>query len=152
MATAEKTTDDASDLSVRAARELVITLTRLRRQLKEVATAADLTPSQASVASRLSKHGPSSTSALAAAEKVRPQSMAATLAGLDEQGLLVRYPDPDDGRRQLIDLTELARDAIDGTRQARYDWLANELQTRFTTAERGQILTALELLSRLTDR
>ena len=61
---------------------------RLRRKLKELATADDLTPSQTAVLIRIAKNGPASTSELAGAERVRPQSMATTLAGLDRHGLI----------------------------------------------------------------
>src|SRR6476646_9466310 len=82
---------------------------RLRRKLTELAAEDDLTPSQTAVLVRIAKNGPASTSELAGAERVRPQSMATTLAGLDRHGLITRKPDPDDGRRQLITLTPQAR-------------------------------------------
>ena len=66
--------------AVRAAHDVVTVLSRLRRRLKELAPGDGLTPSQTSVLSRLDKEGPASASALASAERVRPQSIAATLA------------------------------------------------------------------------
>lgn len=70
----------ASDSAVYAAREIRVVFSRIRRRLKDASDNRELTPSQTSVLSRLSKEGPASMSALAAAERVRPQSMAATLA------------------------------------------------------------------------
>ncbi|GAA2240792.1 MarR family transcriptional regulator [Kitasatospora cystarginea] len=123
--------------------------TRLRRRLWEVADTQDLTPSQLSALSRLSKDGPMSASELAAAERVRPQSTAATLAVLDQRGLIQRHPDPEDGRRQLVTLTELGREYVAGSRQAREEWLARALQDHCTEDERRTVIEALTLLDRL---
>lgn len=124
---------------------------RLRRRLKDVATGSDLTPSQTAVLTRLWKEGASSTSALAAAEKVRPQSMATILTGLDQHGLIRRAPDPNDGRRQMISLTAAGRRRAESDRQVREEWLARAMQERYSERERRVVLEALGLLQRLTD-
>ena len=89
--------DHISDAAVQAARDLRVVFSRLRRRIREVAQDADLTPSQESALSLAGKHGAATASALAAAEGVRPQSMATTLAALEQHGLIRRTPDPDDG-------------------------------------------------------
>jgi len=124
---------------------------RLRRQLKDVATGGGLTPSQTAVLTRLWKDGASSASALAAAERVRPQSMAAIVAALDEHGLIHRAPDPDDGRRQVISLTAAGRRRAESDRQVREEWLARAIQERYSQRERRVINDALALLQRLND-
>lgn len=139
-----------SGSAVRVARDVVVAFSRLRRRLREVADPHELTPSQVSVLSRLDKSGDVSASDLATAERVRPQSMAATLAVLDQQGLIQRRPDPDDGRRQLISLTVAGRERVEGNRQAREEWLARVLHDRYTEAERRTIGEAMALLDRLT--
>ncbi|MER6981001.1 MarR family winged helix-turn-helix transcriptional regulator [Streptomyces carpinensis] len=133
-----------------AARDLRVVFSRLRRRIREVAQDEDLTPSQVSALTLVGKHGAATASALAAAEGVRPQSMAATLAALEQSGLIRRSPDPDDGRRQLVTLTDSGRERIEGNRQVRAEWLTRALEDRYTEDERQTLLTAFALLERLT--
>jgi DNA-binding MarR family transcriptional regulator len=142
--------DVVTGSSVRAAHELRAVVGRLRRRLREVAAGDDLTPSQSAVLGRLGADGPASASALAAAEGVRPQSMATTLAALGQLGLVRRDPDPQDGRRQLLTLTPAGRERMEGGRQAKQEWLARAFQERYTQAERQLVLEAMALLGRLT--
>ena len=124
---------------------------RLRRQLKEVSTGSDLTPSQTAVLTRLWKEGASSASVLASAERVRPQSMATIVAALEQRGLIERTPDPEDGRRQVVSLTARGRRRAESDRRAREEWLARAIQERYSEKERRVILDALSLLERLTE-
>ena len=124
---------------------------RLRRQLRGLATDGDLTPSQTAVLTRLWKEGASSASALAGAERVRPQSMATIVAALEQRGLIERTPDPEDGRRQVISLTKAGRRRAESDRQVREEWLARAIHERYSESERHTILDALSLLERLTD-
>ncbi|GGL63453.1 MarR family transcriptional regulator [Streptomyces fumigatiscleroticus] len=139
-----------SDSAARAARELRVVFSRLRRRIRQVARDDDLTPSQVSALTLVGKHGAATASALAAAEGVRPQSMAATLAALDQHGLIRRSPDPDDGRRQLVTLTDAGRARIEDNQQLREEWLARAFQDRCTEDERRTLLRAMALLERLT--
>ncbi|HYO01019.1 MAG TPA: MarR family transcriptional regulator [Mycobacterium sp.] len=140
-----------SESAVAAARDLRVMFSRLRRRLLEVATADDLTPSHTAVLIRLIKDGPASTSQLAGAERMRSQSMATTLTGLDRHGLIVRTPDPNDGRRQLIALTALGRTHAENDRKVREEWLVRAMQDRYAEPERRVISEALTLLERLND-
>lgn len=119
---------------------------RVKRRLKELAETDDLTPSQSSMLSRLDKDGPASASELAAAERIRPQSVAAILTALREAGLIQRQPDPADGRRQVVSLTTAGRQRLQGDRKVRQEWLARTLQDRCTEDERQTIIKALALL------
>jgi DNA-binding MarR family transcriptional regulator len=134
-----------------AARDLRVVFSRLRRRLRDVAIDGDLTPSQTAVLIRLWKEGASSASALAGAERVRPQSMATIVAALDQRGLIERTPDPEDGRRQVLSLTKAGRQRAESDHKVREEWLARAMQDSYSERERRVILDALSLLERLTD-
>jgi DNA-binding MarR family transcriptional regulator len=139
-----------SQSAVQAAHELRTMFSRLRRRMRESYDTKGLSPSQTSVLSRLSKDGPASTSELATAEGVRHQSMAATLAVLDEHGLIARRPDPTDGRRQLVSVNKAGRAFLDDKRRASEEWLARSLHEHYTERERQTVIKALALLERIT--
>lgn len=138
-----------SSSALRASLDVRVVVSRLRRRLMEVADADDITPGQASVLARLGRGDVSTASALATAEHVRPQSMAVTLAQLEQMGLITRTPDPSDGRRQIIELTAVGRERVEGARQAREEWLTTSFQAEFTEDERQVIIAAMALLERL---
>jgi DNA-binding MarR family transcriptional regulator len=143
--------DGISDSAVAAARDIRVVFSRLRRRLKDIAVDG-LTPSQTAVLTRLWKDGPSSASALAGAEQIRPQSMATILSALGVRGLIKRTQDPNDGRRQMVSLTPAGKKRAESDRRAREEWLARTLQERYTESERRVIVDALSLLERLTEQ
>jgi DNA-binding MarR family transcriptional regulator len=117
--------------------------------MQEHSATSGLPAPQASVLARLERTGPSSASELAGAERMRPQSMAAIVKALETQGLIARAPDPVDGRRQVITLTEPGRQVARGAQATRDEWLAHALAERYTDAERATIADAVRLLDRL---
>ena len=143
--------DGIAESAAAAARELRVVVSRLRRQLRGLAIDGDLTLSQTAVLTRLWKEGASSASALAGAERVRPQSMATIVAALEQRRLIERTPDPEDGRRQVISLTKAGRQRAESDRQVREEWLARAIHERYSESERHTILAALTLLERLTE-
>jgi len=136
--------------ALQASIDVRVAFGRLRRRLSSVASGDQLTPSQASVLTRLAKGEAATASGLAAAEGMRPQSMAAILAALEQQGLVSRSPDPTDGRRQIVMLTKAGRARDHGNRQARDEWLTRAMLERFTEDERQTIIEAMALLERVS--
>jgi DNA-binding MarR family transcriptional regulator len=129
-----------------AAGELRLVLGQLVRRLR---AEYSFPVAQASVLSRLDREGAQTTSALAAAERVRQQSMAQTLAELETAGLIARRPDPADGRRVLIELTQGGRERVLEARGRREDWLAAAIADELDPEEQQTLLAAVPLLRRL---
>jgi DNA-binding MarR family transcriptional regulator len=139
-----------SATAVRAARDLRVVVGRLVRRFKETHDHHEVSPSQVSLMCRLGGTGEASASELAAAERVRPQSIATTVAALEERGLITRRPDPDDGRRQLISLSDAGRKTLEDGERAGEEWLVQALQERLGEQERQTVIEAMALLERLT--
>ncbi len=135
--------------AVEVAAALVVAVGRLRRRLREVATVDDLSPSATSALDRIAKGEARTVSELAVRERVRPQSMAATVEALLDRGLVQRRPDPEDGRRRLLAVTDLGADRAGSHRRALHAWLAQAVDERLTAAERDALLKAAALLDRL---
>jgi DNA-binding MarR family transcriptional regulator len=103
------------------------------------------------VLGRLDREGPLSTVELAAAERVRPQSMGQTLAELESQGLVARQPDDSDRRRTLIELTDAGRATLAEDRKRRVGWIAEAIERDFSASEREVLAHAVRLLERLAE-
>jgi DNA-binding MarR family transcriptional regulator len=106
---------------------------------------------QMTVLSRLDREGPASVSDLAAAAKMRPQSMAQTVRELEDAGLVFRRPDPGDARRAFVELTDAGLQLLLTTRAAREDWLTRTLDRELDAREREVVARALALLRRVAD-
>jgi DNA-binding MarR family transcriptional regulator len=132
---------------VQGASELRLVLGQLIRRLR---AEYSFPVAQASVLSRLDREGAQTASALAAAEHVRPQSMAETLAELEAAGLIERRRDPADGRRIQIELTEEGRSRVLEGRGRREDWLAAAIAAELSADEQRTLLAAVPLLQRLS--
>src|ERR1700724_2776268 len=122
---------------------------KLKRRLREQASAGDLTQSQLAVLGHLDRLGPTTVTALARMAGGRPQSMGATVAGLEALRLIKGSPDATDGRQTILSLTPACRELIRSGRAARHDWLLRAIQTKLTPEEQEQLASALSLLNRL---
>ena len=77
----------------------------LVRRVRAAAASHELSLTEAAVMARLARDGPATTADLARAEGMKPQSMGATIAALEERGMVERKPHPTDGRQVNIELT-----------------------------------------------
>ena len=99
--------------------------------------------------SRLERDGPSTVTTLAHAEGMRPQSMGASIAALEELGHVKASPDPKDGRQTLWSVTPKSRALVQAARAAKQDWLSGAIQKNFSAAEQDELARAMKLLDRL---
>jgi len=130
------------------ASELRVVLGQLVRRLR---AEHRFSLAQGAVLGRLDRGGASSTSDLAAAERVRPQSMAQIVSELEADGLLSRRPDPGDGRRALIELTDRGLRTLEAERRQREGWLIGAMAESFSEEEQQALARAVPLLRRLAD-
>ena len=132
----------------RTASELRFVLGQLIRRLR----AEHRFPlTQGAVLGRLDREGRQSVSDLAASERVRQQSMAQTVSDLEADGLVERRPDPEDGRRALVSLTERGIAALQADRRQREGWLARAIADDLSPEEQAVLRDAVELLRRLAE-
>jgi DNA-binding MarR family transcriptional regulator len=131
-----------------AASELRVVLGQLVRRLR---AEHRFSLSHGAVLGRLDREGPRSTSDLAAAERVRPQSMAQTVSELEAEGLISRHPDPTDGRRAVLELTERGRQTLQADRRQREGWLIQAIADGFSEQEQRTLAQAVPLLKRLAE-
>jgi DNA-binding MarR family transcriptional regulator len=131
------------------AHELRETIGRLLRRLR--AEPGELPVGQIAVLSRLDREGPASISDLAAADRMRPQSMAQTVHDLQHAGLVSRRPDPADGRRSFVELTPLGLETLNAMRAHREDWLTQALDRELDAEQRELLRRAVALLGRVAD-
>lgn len=131
------------------ARALHVSLGLLLWRLRQAQIEGELTMPETSALARLDRGGPTTPAALARVEQISPQSMGATLAALEARGLVERHPDPNDGRRVVMSLTEAGLHVLRSRRNARTESLARALSTGFTPTELEQLLAVAPLLERL---
>jgi len=144
---AKPTSASTRSSAVALAQELRGFVSKLKRRLRDQDDIGDLTPSQTAVLLRLESEGSATTSGLARAEGIRPQSMGAVVAALEAAGLVIGAPDPADGRQTLLSLTDDCR--LTEGRAARQDWLTRTIEARLSTSEQDQLAAAMPLLQRL---
>jgi DNA-binding MarR family transcriptional regulator len=132
--------------------DLSASLGLLVRRLRQRKADGELTMPESTCLSRLDREGPATSSALAKQAQISPQSMGATLAALEERGLVERRPDPADGRKVVMSLTAAGRRALDQRRATGTDAMARALADGFTAAELEQLRTAAPLFERLARR
>jgi DNA-binding MarR family transcriptional regulator len=130
------------------ASELRVVLGRMVRRLR---AEYRFPLTQAAVLGRLDREGSQSIGDLAAAERVRPQSMSQTLAELETEGLIRRRPDERDGRRTLVELTDAGSQALTLDRASREGWLARAMAAEFSEPELRVLEQAVVLLQRLSE-
>jgi DNA-binding MarR family transcriptional regulator len=107
--------------------------------------------SQGMVLGRLDREGVQSVSDLAAAGRVRPQSMAQTVSELEADGFVSRRPDPSDRRRALVELTAKGRATLQADRRHREGWLAQAIALELSDREQAILADAVPLLRRLAE-
>ncbi len=134
-----------------AVNDLIHSVGLLVRRVRAAAGSHELSFSESAVMKRLDREGPATTADLARAEGVKPQSMGATIAALEEMGMVVRKPHPTDGRQVNIALSAKGAAVRARAREAKRTWLAQAIAQ--LDAEQQEILfQAGDIFKRLVEK
>ncbi|MYW64056.1 MarR family transcriptional regulator [Streptomyces sp. SID8379] len=132
---------------------LLAGVSTLVRRTLQLPVDSGLTMPQRTALSQLERLGPTTSSALAREVQITAQAMGATLGVLRDRGFVERTPDPDDGRRMVLTVTEDGRQALRDKRNARAELIAGVLSSdAFTPAELERLAAAAPLIERLARR
>ena len=130
--------------------DLIQTIGLLVRRVRAAAASHELSLTEAAVMARLAKHGPATTADLARAESMKPQSMGATIAALEEIGMVERKPHPTDGRQVNIELTAKGAAVRKSAKDAKRMWLAQAI-AQLDEQERDTLFAAGKIIKRLVE-
>jgi DNA-binding MarR family transcriptional regulator len=120
----------------------------LVRRVRAATASHDLSLTESAVMARLANDGPATIADLARAERMKPQSMGATVAALEEMGMVERNPHPTDGRQVNIELTAKGAAVRKRAGDAKRTWLAQAI-AQLDEQERQTLFKAGEIIKRL---
>jgi DNA-binding MarR family transcriptional regulator len=109
---------------------------------------AGLSLTAAATLSTLERSGPGRLTALAAHEGVTQPAMTQLVGRLEDQGLVERSADPDDGRVVQVQLTPAGRDLVARRRAARAERLSG-LLAQLSPADSDALAAALPAINAL---
>ncbi|HSJ34330.1 MAG TPA: MarR family transcriptional regulator [Acidimicrobiia bacterium] len=128
---------------------LRLSVGRLARRLRQHSLGG-LTPSQRSVLSTLSRHGPVPMSRLADLELISRPAATRITDRLEEKGLVRRTPHPEDRRSAVAEITAAGSALLEEGRQERTAFLARRL-ARLSREDRRKLAGAIEVLDALVE-
>ena len=137
------------DRSVSAATELREAMMALTRQLRRHRPDHGLPLSQLQLLGEISRAGTTTPAELGTRMGVRAQSLTDGLNELVSRGLITRRPDPEDRRRQLIDLTDAGKDLLERDRAERDAWLYATMRDNLTQLEFDLLMLVAPVLRKL---
>jgi DNA-binding MarR family transcriptional regulator len=134
--------------TVEVAEGLRPVLLRVGRELRREARAEGISPERVSLLVAV-KYAPGiGIRDLAAHERISAPALTKHADRLERDGLIARTPNPDDGRRIGLTLTDEGHRVLRRVRSRRTAWLATRLRTLDAT-ELAAVEAAIEPLSRL---
>jgi DNA-binding MarR family transcriptional regulator len=122
----------------------------LARHLNASATAADLTPTQASVLGFIDRWGPIGLSEIVASEGINPTMLSRVLAALEDRLLVAREPGSHDLRSVTVRATPRGHRLQDRVRDERAAAVA-ALVDQLPPSSRDRLADALVALEELAD-
>jgi DNA-binding MarR family transcriptional regulator len=121
----------------------------LSRRLQAERSPDGLSVTKISMMGHLARRGEMTPSALAAADRLRPQSVTRVLAELERDGHILGVRDEIDGRQRRLRLTPSGYGVLAADMRQRDEWLASVMSSVLTPTERDLLALAAALLERL---
>ena len=129
--------------------ELRMQLQRVARRIRNNRADGAMSDAKLGVLFRL-EVSPAAPGLLAERERVTPPSMNRTLNTLEQGGLVVRDPDPDDARKVIVTITDSGLDLIRETRRLRTRWFSQQLAA-LSHDERAALEAVIPVLRRIAE-
>ena len=123
-------------------------INRLARRFNTSATDEGLTPTQASVLNLIAHRGPMPIGELLRLEHINPTMLSRVVGRLDEIGLIVRTPDPDDLRSASLVATEQGQRVHARILAQRAETVSSSAK-RLSPEEYASLIAALPALEKL---
>ena len=130
-----------------AVARLSMALGRLNRSLRR-GSGSGLGPGSVSALATLVRCGPMRLGDLATREGVAPPTLTRIVVNLEENGLVVREPDPDDRRATRVQATPAAHEMVTGLGSTRFALLHSRISA-LAPADRTALLRAVPVLESL---
>ena len=143
-----KTAIPLTDSAARLRMAIVRTSRRLRQEAASEATG--LTPTSTAALATIERHGPLTPSELAELEGVKRPTVTRTLGCLEREGLIVRTPDPDDGRSALVAVNGAGRERLRRLRGRKNAYLARRMRD-MPDADLEALERAAQILERMLE-
>ncbi len=124
---------------------------RLARRLRGERAVDAMSDGQFAVLANLKIHGPHTLGELADRERVSPPSMNRTVNCLASDGYIERSPDPADGRKVIIELTDAGREVVEETVRRRDAWLEEAL-AQLPDDERATLHDAAAIMRKVAEQ
>jgi DNA-binding MarR family transcriptional regulator len=144
------TAESPHDLSQEAS-DLRIATFRLARRMRTQRAVDSMSDGQFAVLAGLFIHGAHTLTELADRERVSSPAMNRTVNCLQDAGYVSRTADENDGRKVVIDLTDLGRAVVDETARRRDAWVEEAL-AEITPGERATLAAAAAIMQRMVAR
>jgi DNA-binding MarR family transcriptional regulator len=123
--------------------DVVVLCARLVRDVRR--SSGDLPAASTRLMSLLDELGPTTVSALAAADRCSQPTMTGLVNGLSEKGWLVREPHPDDARSTIVSMTEEGSEVLGAVRRRNAALVADRIARSGRSEE--ELATTVAVLS-----
>jgi DNA-binding MarR family transcriptional regulator len=137
------------DATTDFADRLRLAVTRLARQLRQHSDIG-ASPTQISALATVERRGPLTLGELADCEGVKPPTITAAVNRLEQQRLIERQPDPEDGRIARVVVTREGRRLLARSRSRKTAFLAQRLAA-LEGDERARLASAVGVLERILE-